>query len=74
MKKLTKGDSVPSEQSDKVKLLENSSGNLTCRSFEKEKATDRLHQILPTYHATNTPIKQTAKAIRFMLLATIPVM
>ena len=68
-----KGNSVPSDQSDNVKLLENSSDNLVYRSFEKEKATDRLHQILPTYHATNTPIKQTAKAIRFILLATIPV-
>ena len=74
MKKLTKGNSVPSDQSDKVKLLENSSGNLAYRSFEKEKATDRLHQILPAYHhTTKTPIKQTAKAIRFILLATIPV-
>ena len=73
MKKLTKGNSVPSDQSDNVKLLGNSSDNLAYRSFEKEKATDRLHQILPTYHATNTPIKQTAKAIRFILLATIPV-
>tara|TARA_B100000029_G_scaffold412735_1_gene415474 strand:- start:6313 stop:7878 length:1566 start_codon:yes stop_codon:yes gene_type:complete len=74
MKKLAKGNSVPLDQSDNENLLvESSSNNLAYRSFEKQKATDRLHQILPTYRVTNTPIKQTAKAIRFILLATIPV-
>ena len=35
MKKLTKGNSLSSDQSDNVKLLENSSDNLAYHSFEK---------------------------------------
>ena len=45
--------------------------NLT-RSFEMERATDRLKQILPTYNPEVSPIKQTKRAIRFIFLALVP--
>lgn len=45
--------------------------NLT-RSFEIERATDRLKQILPTYNPEVSPIKQTKRAIRFIFLALVP--
>ena len=56
------------------KLLNNLSAKSADRSFEKETATDRLRQILPTYHIEVSPIKQTTKAIKFVLLAAIPIL
>jgi len=56
---------------DQLDTSQDAGLNLT-RSFEIERATEQLKQILPTYNPEVSPIKPTKRAIRFVFLALVP--